>query len=140
MTRWHVHVVQLRARDVHKGDVVSRDPARTDGWFRVHEVKALPDGNINILDKGNVRGFIAGPFDLIGLQTPVPLAAEADVTLARRRSTDPHDPATGARPMAAGHATAAHNGHTSDDPAAREAAARALQAEADRVRGSLPGS
>lgn len=156
MTRWHVHVVQLRARDVHKGDVVSRDPARTDGWFRVHEVKALPDGNINILDKGNVRGFIAGPFDLIGLQTPVPLPAEADVTLARRRGTDPHDPATGARPMAAGqpdgtgapgapppavgHATAAHNGHTGDDPAAREAAARALQAEADRVRGSLPGS
>jgi hypothetical protein len=148
--------VQLRARDVHKGDVVSRDPARTDGWFRVHEVKALPDGNINILDKGNVRGFIAGPFDLIGLQTPVPLPAEADVTLARRRPQDQGGPADAARPMGApadgatpavpGAATTpTHNGHPVDEPAAREAAAReaaarALQAEADQVRGSLPGT
>lgn len=129
MTRWHVRVVLMRARDVRKGDVVSRDAERSDGWFRVDEVKQLPDGQINVLDKGNVRGFIAGPFDLIGLQTPVQLPPEADVTT-RRRGPEAHEmpearPATPAAPS---------------DAATREAAAEAIQADAGQVRGSLPPS
>ncbi|QGG96209.1 hypothetical protein [Actinomarinicola tropica] len=131
MTRWHVHVVLMRARDVRKGDVVSRDANRHDGWFRVDEVRQLPDGTINVLDKGNVRGFIAGPFDLIGLQTPVQLPPEADVTT-RRRVPEAHEmpEARTAAPAPAG----------GDAVAAREAAAEALQAEAGQVRGSLPSS
>lgn len=132
MTRWHVHVVLMRARDIRKGDVVSRDADRQDGWFRVDEVKQLPDGQINVLDKGNVRGFIAGPFDLIGLQTPVLLPPEADAT-ARRR--DPHaHPMPEARPAA----PATDGEAAASEVAAREAAAQALRAEAEQVRGTLP--
>lgn len=147
MTRFHVHVVHMRARDVRKGDVVARDPSRQDGWFRVHEVKILPDGNVNILDKGNVRGFLAGPFDLIGLQTPVPLPAEADVTSRRREqhaapSDGPDGAASTAAPDGAIPVPAAPGPTATPSPSpdgdAREAAARTLQAEAQQVRGSLP--
>jgi hypothetical protein len=124
MARWHVHVVQMRARDVRRGDVVARDGA-LQGWFRVHEASVLPDGSINVVDKTNQRSFTAGPYDLIALQTPVPLPAEADASVRRRRPAADEDVA----------------GHTSSpDAAAREAIAREIHQDGDRVRGTLPSS
>ena len=76
MSRWQVHVVLIRARDVEVGDVVARDAGAQSGWFRVHSVNVLPDGQINILDRGNVRSFIMDPLDLVALQTPAPLDGE----------------------------------------------------------------
>ncbi len=87
MARWHVNVVRIRSRDIKVGDVVARDPDRFDGWFRVHEVRILGDGTINLLDKSNTRSFTAGPFDLVGLQTPVPLPAEAERNVRREEAS-----------------------------------------------------
>lgn len=144
MGRWHVEVVQMRARDVRKGDVVARDPHRLDGWFRVHEINVLPDGQVNVLDKGNTRSFLAGPFDLVGLQTPVALPAEADVTAARQRpGAAPTAEAPGAMPMPPGLDATSPQGGPTPSPsisgaAAREAVAREMQPSP--VRGSLPPS
>lgn len=77
MSRWQVNVVLVRARDVVTGDVVARDLTAQIGWFRVHSVNVLPDGQINILDRENVRSFIMGPFDLVALQTPAPIPRPA---------------------------------------------------------------
>ena len=123
MPRWHVHIVQMRARDVKVGDVVAKDPSRYDSWFRVHEVKVLGDGTINLLDKGNARSFTAGPFDLIGLQTPVPLPAEAERNVRREEaSRDAAQAATPAPAPAGGSATTPEG--VAREAAAREAAAR----------------
>lgn len=73
MPRWQVEIVLIRARDVTVGDVVARDANAQAGWFRVHAVNPLPDGQINVLDRDNVRSFIMGPFDLVALQTPAPI-------------------------------------------------------------------
>jgi hypothetical protein len=124
MPRWHVHIVQMRARDVRVGDVVAKDPTRFDGWFRVHETKTLLDGSINIIDKSNERSFTAGPFDLVGLQTPVPLPAEAERNVQREEASR----------AAAGTPEA---GAQSPDAAAREAAARE---QANRGARALPGT
>ncbi len=124
MARWHVHVVQMRARDVRRGDVVARDGAN-QGWFRVHEATVLPDGSINVSDKSNQRSFTAGPYDLIDLQTPVPLPVEADASNRRRRPT-----------------AGSENGpdlDAADAAAAREAIARELQQDPGTARGTLPG-
>lgn len=132
MARWHVHVVQMRARDIRRGDVVSRDPEH-GGWFRVHEALTLPDGTINITDKGNQRSFTMGSYDLVSLQTPVPLPAEADASNRRRRPSrgDVNDAdATGTEA----------NGTDADGAAAREAIARDLQPEPGTARGTLPSS
>jgi hypothetical protein len=123
VARWHVQIVQMRARDVRRGDVVARDPQRQDGWFRVHEVLTLPDGQVNVLDKSNQRSFTAGPYDLIGLQTPIPLPAEADASNRRRRRGE-------------GETSTAETPDT--QAAAREAVARDIHT--DQVRGTLPGS
>lgn len=127
MARWHVQVVQMRARDVRRGDVVARDLHRPDGWFRVHEILILPDGQVNVLDKSNQRSFTAGPYDLIGLQTPIPLPAEADASNRRRKRED-GDASDG---QGAG-------ADVSSPAAAREAVAREIHP--DQVRGTLPGS
>ena len=147
MTRWHVQVVQLRARDVRRGDVVARDPRRLDGWFRVHEVASLPDGQVNVIDKGNVRSFTAGPYDLVGLQTPVELPAEADASARRSRAaaepapdgapTSAHEPGDGHAPSDATAMPAAPAPPT-EQAQAREAVAREMQSQAPKVRGSLP--
>ncbi|MGY6501754.1 MAG: hypothetical protein ACXIVQ_12805 [Acidimicrobiales bacterium] len=122
MPRWHVQIVNLRARDVRVGDVVAKDPDRADGWFRVNEVKNLPDGSVNVIDKGNNRSFTAGPFDLVGLQTPVQLPPEAD----RSAGGAPAATAPPATPPATP-PEAAPEPSTARTPegAAREAAARA---------------
>lgn len=132
MPRWHVHIVQMRARDIKLGDVVAKDPSRFDGWFRVHEVRQLGDGTFNLLDKANTRSFTAGPFDLVGLQTPVPLPAEAERNVRREEAS--HSSAdTGAGPPPAA---------SSPQGAAREAAAResAAQGQAGGGARALPGS
>ncbi|MDZ7679190.1 MAG: hypothetical protein U5K29_11625 [Acidimicrobiales bacterium] len=125
MPRWHVHIVQMRARDIKVGDVVAKDASRHDGWFRVHEVKALADGTVNLIDKANTRSFTAGPFDLVGLQTPVPLPAEAERNVRREEAS--RDSASGA---------------TTPQGAAREAAARQSSAGGDSGGSAraLPGS
>lgn len=125
VARWHVHVVQMRARDVRRGDVVARDAAN-QGWFRVHEATVLPDGSVNVTDKSNQRSFTAGPYDLIALQTPVPLPAEADASNRRRRSTPGDDAPTGT--------------DDAEAAAAREAIARELQQDPNQARGTLPSS
>ena len=122
MPRWHVHIVQMRARDIRVGDVIAKDAHRHDGWFRVQEVKTLGDGTVNLIDKGNTRSFTAGPFDLVGLQTPVPLPAEAERNVKREEAS---------RDAAAGSAN-------TPEGAAREAAAR--QAGASGPARALPGS
>ena len=124
MPRWHVHIVQMRARDIRVGDVIAKDANRFDGWFRVQEIKVLGDGTINLIDKGNTRSFTAGPFDLVGLQTPVPLPAEAERNVKREEAS--RDGA--AAPSAA----------RTPEGAAREAAAR--QAESGGPARALPGS
>jgi hypothetical protein len=124
VARWHVHVVQMRARDVRRGDVVARDAAN-QGWFRVHEATVLPDGSVNVTDKSNQRSFTAGPYDLIALQTPVPLPAEADASNRRRRASPSDDGVTGA---------------DDDAAAAREAIARELHQDPNQARGTLPSS
>jgi hypothetical protein len=134
MPRWHVNIVQMRARDIRVGDVVARDAGRSDGWFRVHEVKALGDGTVNVIDKSNTRSFTAGPFDLVGLQTPVPLPAEADHAVQRehagRETTGSARteglPTQGSAPTPGG----------TGDAAAREAAARPQASGGARA---LPG-
>lgn len=118
MARWHVNVVRMRARDITVGDVVARDPERFDGWFRVHEVRVLGDGTINLLDKSNTRSFTAGPFDLVGLQTPVPLPAEAERNVRREEASRADRTAA-------------------DQAAEREAVARKAQVQTSRA---LPGS
>ena len=134
MARWHVQIVQMRARDVRRGDVVTRDPAN-QGWFRVHDATVLPDGNINVVDKTNQRSFTAGAYDLIGLQTPVPLPVEADASNRRRRATGPDengsDETVDPDPSDAA---------ASDAAAAREAIARELHQNPDHARGTLPSS
>ena len=133
MPRWHVQVVQLRARDIRRGDVIAKDATRTDGWFRVSEVKHLPDGSFNLIDKGNERSFTAAPFDLVGLQTPVPLPAEAD-----RSAPSPGPPAEKGRAMGSATPgpdptapTAVPGGSAAQTPegVAREMASRAGQDE-----------
>lgn len=79
MTRWQVHVVRIRARDVKRGDVVAKDASKADGWFVVADVVTLPDGSINVLDRKNARAFTVGPFDLVGLQTPQPIELPPEV-------------------------------------------------------------
>ncbi len=143
MPRWHVHIVQMRARDVRVGDVVAKDPTRFDGWFRVHETKTLLDGAINIIDKSNERSFTAGPFDLVGLQTPVPLPAEAERNVQReqasREAAAANAPANAAGGNAPDGAQASPVGTTATTPegAAREAAARQQASGGARA---LPGS
>ncbi|MBK5224544.1 MAG: hypothetical protein JJE52_17040 [Acidimicrobiia bacterium] len=144
----------MRARDVRKGDVVARDPQRLDAWFRVHEINVLPDGQVNVLDKSNTRSFLVGPFDLVGLQTPVALPAEADVTVVRQRpsaASNAEDLATTttsaptAMPQVPNGAAAPAAAHDQPAPsqagsgaAAREAVAREMHPAP--VRGSLPPS
>lgn len=125
MPRWHVHIVQMRARDIKVGDVVAKDASRHDGWFRVHEVKALADGTVNLIDKANTRSFTAGPFDLVGLQTPVPLPAEAERNVRREEAS-----------------RGSPSGATTPQGAAREAAARQSSAGGDSEGSAraLPGS
>lgn len=132
MPRWHVQIVRLRARDIRVGDVVSKDAERSDGWFRVQEVKNLPDGSVNLLDKGNDRSFTAGPFDLVGLQTPVQLPPEAD------RSASPPTEGAQPRPSSSDADTSASRNDTNPDApgtartpegAAREAASRASRGD-----------
>jgi hypothetical protein len=130
MARWHVNIVRMRARDVRVGDVVARDATRFDGWFRVHEVKTLGDGTINIIDKGNSRSFTAGPFDLVGLQTPAPLPAEAERNVQREQASREGDAAQSApvgQPASA----------QTPEGAAREAAARQQAGGSARA---LPGT
>jgi hypothetical protein len=129
VARWHVHIVQMRARDVRRGDVVARDPDN-QGWFRVHEATVLPDGSINVVDKTNQRSFTAGAYDLIGLQTPVPLPVEADASNRRRRAAGPDD--NGSEEQV--------DPDPSDAAAAREAIARDLHHDSDHARGTLPSS
>jgi hypothetical protein len=133
MPRWHVHIVQMRARDIKVGDVIAKDANRYDGWFRVTEVKALADGTVNLIDKGNTRSFTAGPFDLVGLQTPVPLPAEAERNVAReqasRAATQPMaEPTSDSAPASTS---------TTPEGAAREAAARG---ESSGPARALPGA
>jgi len=80
MTRWQVRVVKIRARDVRRGDVVSKDADGDHDWFVVHDSVTLPDGTINVLDRSNAKAFTAGPFDLVGLQTPAAIELPPDVT------------------------------------------------------------
>jgi hypothetical protein len=134
MPRWHVNIVQMRARDIRVGDVVAKDATRFDGWFRVHEVKTLGDGTINIIDKGNTRSFTAGPFDLVGLQTPVPLPAEAERNVQREQAS--RDAAQGGSPEPQPAAGASATAQTPEG-AAREAAARQQAGGSARA---LPGS
>lgn len=134
MPRWHVNIVQMRARDVRVGDVVARDASRHDGWFRVHEVKTLADGTMNIIDKGNTLSFTAGPFDLVGLQTPVPLPAEAERNVQREQAS--RDAGQSPGPQAQPAATPSTSAQTPEG-AAREAAARQQAGGSARA---LPGS
>lgn len=157
MGRWHVHVVQMRARDIRVGDVVNRDPTKFDGWFRVHEIRQLGSGTYNILDKSNAQSFTVGPFDLVGLQTPVQLPAEAERnargaesghgTTARPTS----DPGRGNRRPQPDHpqSQTSQASGVADQPAAgptaaarREAAAREALARGEAGGGAraLPGS
>lgn len=138
MGRWHVHVVHMRARDVRVGDVVAKDPDRFDGWFRVHEIRQLGNGTFNILDKANERSFTAGPFDLVGLQTPVQLPAEAERTA--RTDNTPRPNSVGspnpAQPAGSPSAPVDAQPDSNSSPAARrEAAAR----EASGGARALPG-
>jgi hypothetical protein len=135
MPRWQVHIVQMRARDVRVGDVVAKDTARLDGWFRVHETKTLVDGTINIIDKGNERSFTAGPFDLVGLQTPVPLPAEAERNVQREQAS--REAATSSGESATPQPPAAPSSAKTPEGAAREAAARQQSGGSARA---LPGS
>ena len=134
MGRWHVHVVHMRARDVRVGDVVARDPSKFDGWFRVHEIRQLGNGTFNILDKANSRSFTVGPFDLVGLQTPVQLPVEAE----RRDRLE--------QPLALGRGSRRSQAAGEDSPAAaairREAAAREAMAHGETSGGAraLPGA
>jgi hypothetical protein len=124
-----VQIVQMRARDVRRGDVVSRDP-NNQGWFRVHDATVLPDGSINVVDKTNQRSFTAGAYDLIGLQTPVPLPVEADASNRRRRASGPDENVS----------DELNEPDESDAAAAREAIARELHHDPDHARGTLPSS
>jgi hypothetical protein len=157
MARWHVHIVQMRARDIKVGDVIARDPSRFDGWFRVHEVRQLGDGSFNMLDKGNTLSFTVGPFDLVGLQTPVPLPAEAERNVRREQASHaasqgpPGDgrpaPDGGPVPAPADPSATTSAGNPSDQgpsaqAARREAAAREAMARGDAGGGAraLPGT
>ncbi len=142
MGRWHVQVVHMRARDVRVGDVVAKDPERFDGWFRVHEIRQLGNGTFNLLDKANERSFTAGPFDLVGLQTPVQLPAEAERN-ARTESTSPPGPVGAATSGTEPQVPSGSPGHDSSSPAARrEAAAREAMAQGEPSGGAraLPGA
>lgn len=140
MGRWHVHVVHMRARDVRVGDVVARDPSKFDGWFRVHEIRQLGNGTFNILDKANSRSFTVGPFDLVGLQTPVQLPVEAERNARGAESGHPgtKTPAPGSAdaPPAAGEDSLAAAAMR------REAAAREAMAHGETSGGAraLPGA
>lgn len=158
MARWHVHVVHMRARDIRVGDVVARDPSKFDGWFRVHEIRQLGTGTYNILDKSNSLSFTVGPFDLVGLQTPVQLPAEAERNAHGAESGHPQaqasPTATAPQPNASGAAPSAdpetpHGGAESTPQAAptsaasrREAAAREALARGESGGGAraLPGA
>lgn len=141
MGRWHVHVVHMRARDVRVGDVVARDPTKFDGWFRVHEIRQLANGNFNVLDKSNALSFTAGPFDLVGLQTPVQLPIEAESN-ARGAESGHRGAGTARSPEARPAAAPASQDDSAAAAARREAAAREAMARGETSGGAraLPGA
>lgn len=68
MERRIVEVLRLRVSDVMVGDVINRDPAATGGWFSVHELNQLPNGDINAVGSSAKLSIVAGPYDIVGLQ------------------------------------------------------------------------
>lgn len=146
MARWHVHVVQMRARDIRVGDVVNRDPTKFDGWFRVHEVRQLGSGTYNILDKTNAQSFTVGPYDLVGLQTPVQLPAEAERNARGAESGHPNNANAATAPGQRNPAPSESRPSATPEAPAEAAARREAAAREAFTRGegggarALPGS
>ena len=86
MARSIVQVARMRISDVVPGDVVSRQPEDTEGWFEVARMEVLFDGSISLSDLDRRSSFAAQPMDIVGVQllkavempTPVPSFSEIE--------------------------------------------------------------
>lgn len=68
-----IEIVQIRAAEVQRGDVVNRRGPDKDGWMEVARLEQLEGGNYVVHDENERESFTAEGYDLIWLQIVLPL-------------------------------------------------------------------
>ena len=77
--RSQVSIVQIRAAEIQAGDVVNRrGPERTD-WIEVERLEQLYDGTYVVHDEAGRDSFTAKSYDLVWLQTLLPLQTNSHI-------------------------------------------------------------
>ena len=68
-----IEIVQIRAAEVQRGDVVNRRGANRDGWMEVARLEQLEGGSYVVHDEHERESFTAERYDLVWLQIVLPL-------------------------------------------------------------------
>ena len=79
--RNQVVIVQIRAGELERGDVVNRRGAERTGWMEVAKVEELPDGTLVVHDDEERDSFTAHTYDLVWLQTMEELTANSHLSI-----------------------------------------------------------
>lgn len=79
--RSHVSIVQIRVSEIQSGDVVNKRGPERSGWIEVDRVEQLPSGSYVIHDDNDRDSFTADFYDLVWLQTLVPLHTNSHLAL-----------------------------------------------------------
>ncbi|NNE75160.1 MAG: hypothetical protein HKN26_15955 [Acidimicrobiales bacterium] len=78
MQRTIVTVSKMRICDLAIGDVMNRDPDSMTGWFTIHEIRRLHNGDLNISSGSSGRGITGQDFDIVGVQVPMLIEQAGD--------------------------------------------------------------
>ncbi|MEM9465715.1 MAG: hypothetical protein AAGA90_10100 [Actinomycetota bacterium] len=68
-----IEIVQIRAAEVQRGDVVNRRGPNKDGWMEVARLETLENGSHVLHDENERESFTAEGYDLVWLQVVLPL-------------------------------------------------------------------
>ena len=68
-----IEIVQIRAAEVQRGDVVNRRGPNKEGWMEVARLETLESGNYVVHDENERESFTAEGYDLVWLQVVHPL-------------------------------------------------------------------
>lgn len=66
--RTKIEIVQIRAAEVQRGDVVNRRGPNKDGWMEVARIETLENGSYVVHDENERESFTADAYDLVWLQ------------------------------------------------------------------------
>lgn len=89
-----MQIARIRALDAKVGDVVSRDPDSSRGWFQLHQIDHLHDGKVNLSDGGVNNSFAIFPLEVVGLQLAKMVSVEEQPELPNFSAAEVDEPAT----------------------------------------------